>query len=136
MRRGSPRAAYVRLKAERLRALMRWREFLPAIVKAIEEVLGDRPVYVFGSVVEGEITADSDVDVAVLVEEVPRSALRRVALLDRIWSAMERRGVPHWYPVELHLMTPEEKAIMERGGARFVDAKRLLSGGGAGGAEA
>jgi len=135
LKRDSPRAAYVRLKAERLRALMRWREFLPAIVEAIEEVLGDRPVYVFGSVVEGEITADSDVDVAVLVEEVPRSALRRVALLDRIWSAMERRGVPHWYPVELHLMTPEEKAAMERGGARFVNARRLLSGGGEGGAE-
>ncbi|RLE74845.1 MAG: hypothetical protein DRJ56_06665, partial [Thermoprotei archaeon] len=95
MRRGSLRAAYIRLKAERLEALMRWREFLPAIVKALAEVLGDRPVYVFGSVVKSEITADSDVDVAVLVEEVPRSALRRVALLDRIWSAMERRGVPH-----------------------------------------
>ncbi|MGC9091429.1 MAG: nucleotidyltransferase domain-containing protein [Fervidicoccaceae archaeon] len=38
---------------------------------------GDVEVYVFGSAVEGRLTVDSDIDVAVVGRELPRSAGRR-----------------------------------------------------------
>jgi len=118
---------YIKIRAERLRELMNWRDFLPIIVEAVREVLGDKPLYVFGSAIEGKLTVDSDIDIAIIVEKVPEKAMERVRIIDKIWEVIEKRGVSYWYPIELHLITLEEKKIMERGGAKFVDIKELLN---------
>ncbi|MGC8678771.1 MAG: nucleotidyltransferase domain-containing protein [Fervidicoccaceae archaeon] len=45
---------------------------LPVLVEAVRQVLGgDVEVYVFGSAVEGRLTVDSDIDVAVVGRELP-----------------------------------------------------------------
>jgi len=70
-------------------------EELFKVIEAVKEVFGDDvEVYVFGSAVENRLMVDSDVDVVVFVEEVPRSGIERAELLDRLWMAMEARGVP------------------------------------------
>ena len=51
-------------------------------------------IYVFGSAVEGRLTVDSDIDVAVVMEEVPRSELERARLVDELWRIIESNGVP------------------------------------------
>jgi len=94
-------------------------EELFKVVEAVKEVFGkDVEVYVFGSVVENRLMVDSDIDVAVVVKEVPRSGIERAKLLDRLWMAMEARGVPWWYPFEIHIMTKEELALLRE--AKFV----------------
>jgi hypothetical protein len=75
-------------------------------------------VYVFGSVVEGKLTVDSDVDIAIILEEPPRASREKSRLLSRLWKVIEEKGVPWWYPFEIHLLTKEELSLLE--GAKLV----------------
>jgi len=122
----SPREKLIiEIQTRRLRELLRWRSYLPILVEAVKRVLGeDVEVYVFGSAVEGRLTIDSDIDVAVVVEELPGSASRRVGILNRIWRIMEDNGVPWWYPFEIHLMTREELKLLRE--VKFVKAEDLI----------
>lgn len=122
----SPREKLIiEIQTRRLRELLRWRSYLPILVEAVKSVLGeDVEVYVFGSAVEGRLTIDSDIDVAVVVEELPGSASRRVGILNRIWSIMEDNGVPWWYPFEIHLVTREELKLLRE--VKFVKAEDLI----------
>jgi hypothetical protein len=122
----SPREKLIiEIQTRRLRELLRWRSYLPILVEAVKNVLGeDVEVYMFGSAVEGRLTIDSDIDVAVVVEELPGSASRRVGILNRIWSIMEDNGVPWWYPFEIHLMTREELKLLRE--VKFVKAEDLI----------
>jgi predicted nucleotidyltransferase len=122
----SPREKLIiEIQTRRLRELLRWRSYLPILVEAVKRVLGeDVEVYVFGSAVEGRLTIDSDIDVAVVVEELPGSASRRVGILNRIWSIMEDNGVPWWYPFEIHLVTREELKLLRE--VKFVKAEDLI----------
>jgi len=105
------------IQVERLRELLRWREYLRILVEAVREVLGDVDVYVFGSAVEGRLTVDSDIDVAIVLPEVPGSGLERARLVNRILEVAESRGVPRWYPFEVHLVTKDQLSMLE---ARLV----------------
>jgi len=122
----SPREKLIiEIQARRLRELLRWRSYLPILVEAVKRVLGeDVEVYVFGSAVEGRLTIDSDIDVAVVVEELPGSASRRVEILDMIWRIMKDKGVPWWYPFEIHLMTREELKLLRE--VKLVKAEDLI----------
>ena len=89
------------------------------VVEAVKEVFGkDVEVYVFGSAVENKLTVDSDIDVAIVVKEVPRSGIERAKLLDRLWMAVEVRGVLWWYPFEMRIMAKEELVLLRE--AKFV----------------
>jgi predicted nucleotidyltransferase len=57
----------VRHQAERLKKLLKWREHVPAIARAVREVLGGVEAYAFGSAAKGNLRASSDVDVAVIL---------------------------------------------------------------------
>jgi len=99
----------IEIQAERLRELLKWRQYLPHLVEAVRSVLGDNvEIYVTGSAVRGELTVDSDIDVLVVVSELPRTGLNRAKILDKIWKIMESKGVPWWYPFEIHLITRDE----------------------------
>lgn len=113
--------SYIRFRLEVLRLLLEWRWVARVIAKAAREVLGDRvEIYAFGSAVEGRLTADSDLDIALVVPEVPRRASERARIIAAILERAEREGVPWWFPAELHLMTREEMEMLARGGARFM----------------
>ena len=100
---------------------MKWRSYLPTLVEAVRRVLGnDVEVYVFGSAIEGKLTVDSDIDIAVVVEELPRGGIGRAEMLERVWKIMESGGVPWWYPFEMHLMTREDLKLL--GKTRLIRA--------------
>ncbi|MCC6053895.1 MAG: nucleotidyltransferase domain-containing protein [Thermosphaera sp.] len=104
----------VKMQAWRLRELLKWREYVKALVESAIEVFGgDIEIYLFGSVLEGRLTVDSDIDVAVVLREVPKRGLERARLLDALWRGMEFRGVPWWYPFEIHLVTQEELTLLK-----------------------
>jgi predicted nucleotidyltransferase len=84
---------------------------------ALREVLGDRLVSVvlFGSVARGQATASSDIDILVVVRDLPRSRFARRRLLDpayaRVAPALARlmdEGIPA--AVTDVIRTPEEAA--------------------------
>jgi len=104
----------LRIQAERLSELLKWRQYLPILVEAVKSVLRDAEVYLTGSAIEGGLTVDSDIDVLVVVKHVPRSGFERARILDEIWRIMESRGVPWWYPFEIHLLSDEEFRILEK----------------------
>jgi len=54
-----------------------------------------------------------------VVPRVPESAGERAALVARMLAEAEERGMPWWYPVEVHWATPEE---LERWYRRHLDA--------------
>jgi len=108
--------AVMAIQAERLRELLRWRDYLPHLVEAVKSVLGGEVrVYIVGSAVEGKLTVDSDVDILVVVRQTPRAGLERARIIDEIWRIMESRGVPWWYPFEIQLLTEEELRMLEKG---------------------
>jgi len=116
---------FIEIQTWRLKELLRWRSYLPVLVEAVKHVLGNNvEIYVFGSAVEGRLTVDSDIDIAIVVDDVPRSGVERAKILDRIWRIMESRGVPWWYPFEIHLMTREELKLLRE--ARFVKADDIV----------
>lgn len=115
----------VRIQASRLKELLKWREYLRILVRSARRAFGNNVgVYVFGSAVEGRLTVDSDIDVAIVVEEIPRSGLERARLVDELWRVMESDGVPWWYPFEIHLLTREELKLLK--GAKLIDASKLV----------
>jgi predicted nucleotidyltransferase len=69
----------------KLGELLKWREYLGVLVEAVRAVSGEgAEVYVFGSAVEGRLTVNSDVDVAVVLRELPKTSREKSRLLSRL----------------------------------------------------
>jgi len=109
----------IKIQTYRLKELLKWREYLNILVEAVKKVFDEKAeIYVFGSAVEDRLTVESDIDVAIVIEKVPEKSVERIKLLNKIWSYMEERGVPWWYPFEIHLVTRRE--LMMFRGSRFI----------------
>lgn len=101
--------------------MLRWRHYVDIFAKAVKKVLGDRAeIYVFGSAVENKLTVDSNVDVLIALNEVPRTGLERTRLVEEIWRIAEETSVLWWYPIEAHLATWEELKMLKRSGAKLI----------------
>jgi len=85
--------------------LKNWKDTVKALTGSAKEVLGDAEVVPFGSVVEGKATAMSDLDVLIVVEELPRSAFARAQIVGKIEEAT---GLPPIHPIQIHLVTWKE----------------------------
>ena len=109
----------IKIQSYRLKELLKWREYLNILVEAVKKFFDEKAeVYVFGSAVEDRLTVESDIDVAIVIEKVPEKSVERIKLLNEIWSYMEERGVPWWYPFEIHLVTRRELMMLR--GSRFI----------------
>lgn len=88
------------------RMLREWRVWADKICRAVREMFPDAEVYVIGSVARGEAVAASDVDILIVLPEVPERALERAKIVVEI---EDRAGLP-WdgHPFEFHLATREE----------------------------
>ena len=102
------------VQTRRLRMLLEWCNYLPLLAEAVREVLTGAEIYVFGSALEGNLTVDSDIDVLIIVDSLPGSGLERARLIDKIWRAMEKRGIPPYYPFKIQLITRGELKLLEK----------------------
>lgn len=80
---------------EKLRPVFEWerqlfREFMGFIARAIERAPAVSAAYLFGSVVRGEMTSTSDIDLAVVVLD-PSSITETESALDRVATAVRER---------------------------------------------
>ncbi len=78
------------------------------IAQSARSILGDVEMYVFGSAVEGRLTASSDVDLLIVCEKAPRDFEEYEDLKGRILRGV---GLDTRSPFQLH--------IMDKDGARF-----------------
>ncbi|MHA1649818.1 MAG: nucleotidyltransferase domain-containing protein, partial [Candidatus Helarchaeota archaeon] len=68
-------------------------------------ILKNAEIYLFGSALEGQIVAGSDIDV-LIVSEVPRKHMKRAELCAKIEETAELPLLSH--PFHLHLIDPEQ----------------------------
>lgn len=81
-----------------------FKKYLKKIDDSIKTVLSDSKVYLFGSVIEGNLVAGSDIDV-LIISNVPKKHLKRAEIIAKI---EENAGLPLSHPFEFHLLTQEE----------------------------
>ncbi len=93
------------LSLSRFKVIRRWKEFLPKIYKVVKEFGFD--AYLIGSVARGNYDCSSDFDLAIVVErELSRE--ERIKLKLELEEALEREGIPTTFPIEIHLVKPDE----------------------------
>ncbi|MGC8932752.1 MAG: nucleotidyltransferase domain-containing protein [Candidatus Methanodesulfokora sp.] len=109
---------YVEILMRRAEMVRNWREHARAIAEAARSVLPGSKIYVFGSVVRGESTGGSDVDILIVSNEVPESNLERARMKVMI---EERLGLPLYHPFELHLVKEEEAKLYFKRIKEFVE---------------
>lgn len=61
--------------------------------------MGKVDVYVFGSVVEGEVTASSDIDILIIVDDIGREEIYKIKTI--IYQSINAL-------VELHIISPSK----------------------------
>jgi len=108
------------LMARQFRRIAQWRRYVEPVLEAVrrEAPRGTR-VYLVGSVAEGTFTAESDVDLLVVVPgEWGSRELRglRRRLLERAWEL----GLPWDYPVDLIVLDePRAEVFLRSAGRRL-----------------
>lgn len=97
---------YVKSGKEALEYLKNYREVATSVKEVIKEYYKDARIFVFGSVVRGEYTASSDIDILVVSDEVNRESAARLKanILRKIGMAIPieihvttRKGLDAWY---------------------------------------
>jgi predicted nucleotidyltransferase len=89
------RAVRAKHMAERLRRLLAWRRYVPAVAAAAMQVLGDAEVCVVGGTAEDRLTALSDIDVvAASHRELPQDSGRIRVIVETRSIAVEEYGCP------------------------------------------
>jgi len=112
---------YYRARYNRFKTVLRWREHMTRLLKAVESVLPGSEVYVFGSALRDELTADSDIDILVVSREI--RGRRRERLAEAIAEKLEDPSI-----FEIHLVTKEKLAWYQTHAKNLVPAERILKG--------
>ncbi len=80
------------------------KKYLKKIESSIKTILNDTQVYLFGSILRGDLVAGSDIDI-LIIADVPKKHLKRAEIIAEI---EENAGLPLSHPFEFHLLTQEE----------------------------
>jgi len=80
------------------------KKYLKTINMNIKLVLKESQIYLFGSIIEGNLVAASDIDI-LIIADTPKKHLKRAEIIANI---EEKSGLPHSHPFEFHLITQEE----------------------------
>jgi len=110
---------YYKAKYERFKSLLRWRDQLPELLEAVRSVLPDAEVYVFGSALRNELTANSDVDILVVSDRALGSQRHKLAV------AIEEK-LRNPFIFEIHLTTKEKLAWYKRQAKGLIPAEQLV----------
>ncbi|MEL9991831.1 MAG: nucleotidyltransferase domain-containing protein [Thermoproteus sp.] len=103
----------------RKRALERWRDYAALICSIVKRRLPDAKVIAFGSVVRGDWTPDSDLDLLVVSDGVPQDAWGRASLSLELKEALGELGSL----LEVHYATWDEYLGWYK---RFIDVEEPL----------
>ena len=89
-----------------LKALREGLKRLDDIARAIKVAEPRCEVYLVGGAAENRLTVASDIDILVVLPTEP-SFEEAIELRERIWSELERAGIPSYVPIEIHVVSKE-----------------------------
>ncbi|MGB9717706.1 MAG: nucleotidyltransferase domain-containing protein [Thermoproteota archaeon] len=92
---------------ERAKIFGNWEYWVGKISRAAEKIVGENlcGIYLFGSLVRGEASAGSDIDLLIIVKKLSNSLTGRSKIKTRI---LDEAGVPLIHPFEIHLVSEYE----------------------------
>lgn len=95
------------LEAKRniIKLTQEWHLWSERIAYSAEKILGSCEVYVFGSIIRGQATGASDVDILIISDQLPENGRDRGNLKAKIEEAS---NLPLYHPFEIHLATSIE----------------------------
>lgn len=88
----------------RSKILLNYEKYLERIVPIIEANLKNANIYLFGSILEDNIVASSDIDI-IIECDVPINHMRRAEIVANI---EEQSDLPLYHPFEFHLLTEKQ----------------------------
>ena len=110
---------FYKARYERYRELLNWKRHLPSLLGAVRKILPEAEVYIFGSVLRGELTANSDIDVLI----VSKSSLGRERF--KVATAIEEQlEAPTIF--EFHFANEEEMDWYKRHAGELVPIGDLV----------
>ena len=83
------------------------KKYLKEIYQSAGSLLKSPEIYLFGSIVEGNLVAASDIDI-LIITDIPKNHQLRASVETQI---EEKAGLPLNHPFELHIITKEEFQI-------------------------
>ncbi len=92
--------------------LRRWRDIARKVKEIVKRVDPDARVYVFGSVVRGDFTAASDIDILVVTNDLRK----KYEVMVEVYREVDA-------PVELHVVTED---LMKRWYLRFIRKEEIV----------
>lgn len=81
-----------------------FKKYLKNINESIKAVLKDSEVFLFGSAIEGNLVAASDIHI-LIIAEVPKNHLKRAEITAKI---EKKARLPFVHPFEFHILTNDE----------------------------
>ena len=110
---------YYKSRHGRYKQLLSWRDHITDLSDAAKKVLPDADVYLFGSAIEGELTANSDVDVLIISDRA--SGLQRHRLVTMIENGLK---VPSIF--EIHLTTRDKLEWYRKHAENLISIERVV----------
>lgn len=90
---------YLEFGMKRVEHLKNYKNVAKRVKEIAQNILGKADVYVFGSVVEGEFTASSDIDILIVVDKVNSKEIYKLKTI--IYKLIDA-------PIELHVISSRE----------------------------
>jgi len=90
---------------ERFKIIKKYKQYLEPIKQACLKSLPEAKVFLFGSILRGEVVAASDIDILILTDKEFNNQKERASVIIEIEDSI---GLPFVHPFEFHLMSTEE----------------------------
>ena len=105
------------IKKENQKYFKNYLKYAKIIKRIVRKELGEVRVFVFGSVIKGQETPASDIDILVVSKNMPEKMNERSKIKAKIWK---RIGI--FSPFEIHLVDEKEFRWYEK----FIDEKIIV----------
>ena len=97
--------SHMDLQRYRAEMLKEWRAWAERVARAVKRILPKSEVYVLGSVVRGDYTGGSDIDILIVSNRIPEGLLKRAELKR---SIEETANLPITHQIQIHLTRRSE----------------------------
>jgi predicted nucleotidyltransferase len=102
-------SAFIETAIHRARMIREWRVWVERLAETAREIIGELvKVYVIGSIVRGDYTGGSDVDVLIVSPRIPSKPIEKARIKVLIEDKLK---LPYYHPFEIHLLKPEEASL-------------------------
>lgn len=110
--------SHMDLQRFRAEMLKEWRAWAERVARAAKRILPRSEVYVLGSVVRGDYTGGSDIDILIVSDGIPEGLLKRAELKS---SIEEGANLPPTHQIQIHLTRGSEaKNYIRRAGRHII----------------